>query len=128
MFEAGGVSSCDEQPLSPPGSRVKKSKRRSRQIADLLSPIYDCTNGEDGWVSQELSPQLAHKCPAGTCAASRCGLTMTSVGEKASKVRSILNSKYEDRCLRLKGMYLPVSALRGRLPNRLHRLIRRNRC
>jgi transaldolase len=31
-----------------------------RQAADLFRPIYDRTNGVDGWVSLEVSPLLAH--------------------------------------------------------------------
>jgi len=30
------------------------------QAADLFRPIYDRTNGDDGWVSLEVSPLLAH--------------------------------------------------------------------
>jgi transaldolase len=38
-----------------------------RQAADLFRPIYDRTNGVDGWVSLEVSPILAHD-TAGTIA------------------------------------------------------------
>ena len=31
-----------------------------RTVADLLRPIYDHTNGQDGYVSLEVSPELAH--------------------------------------------------------------------
>src|SRR5450759_5242288 len=31
-----------------------------RQAADLFRPIYDRTNGTDGWVSMEVSPLFAH--------------------------------------------------------------------
>ncbi|HEY0756672.1 MAG TPA: transaldolase [Ktedonobacteraceae bacterium] len=31
-----------------------------RTVADLLHPIYDRTNGTDGYVSLEVSPELAH--------------------------------------------------------------------
>ena len=31
-----------------------------RQAADLFRPVYDRTNGVDGWVSLEVSPLLAH--------------------------------------------------------------------
>ncbi|HVU67863.1 MAG TPA: transaldolase [Ktedonobacteraceae bacterium] len=31
-----------------------------RTVADLLRPIYDRTNGQDGYVSLEVSPELAH--------------------------------------------------------------------
>jgi len=31
-----------------------------RQAADLLRPVFDRTNGVDGWVSLEVSPLLAH--------------------------------------------------------------------
>ncbi|MGH9456004.1 MAG: transaldolase, partial [Terriglobia bacterium] len=31
-----------------------------RQAADLFRPVYDRTNGLDGWVSMEVSPLLAH--------------------------------------------------------------------
>ena len=30
------------------------------QAADLFRPIYDRTDGVDGWGSLDLSPQLAH--------------------------------------------------------------------
>ena len=30
-----------------------------RQAADLFRPVYDRTNGIDGWVSLEVSPKLA---------------------------------------------------------------------
>src|SRR5512147_1028617 len=38
------------------------------QAADLFRPIYDKTDGRDGWVSLEVSPLLAHD-TAGTVAA-----------------------------------------------------------
>lgn len=41
-----------------------------RQAADLFQPIYDQTNGVDGWVSLEVSPMLAHD-TAGTIAAAK---------------------------------------------------------
>ena len=31
-----------------------------RTVADLLRPIYESTNGKDGYVSLEVSPELAH--------------------------------------------------------------------
>lgn len=31
-----------------------------RQAADLFRPVYDRTNGTDGWVSMEVSPLFAH--------------------------------------------------------------------
>ena len=31
-----------------------------RQAADLFRPVYDQTNGTDGWVSMEVSPLFAH--------------------------------------------------------------------
>jgi transaldolase len=34
-----------------------------RQAADLFRPIYDRTNGVDGWVSIEVSPALAYDTP-----------------------------------------------------------------
>src|ERR1035437_775059 len=34
-----------------------------RQAADLFGPIYDRTNGIDGWVSIEVSPTLAYDTP-----------------------------------------------------------------
>src|SRR6476659_210893 len=40
------------------------------RAADLLRPIYDQTNGVDGWVSLEVSPLLAHD-TAGTVAAAK---------------------------------------------------------
>ena len=40
------------------------------RAADLFRPIYDRTNGVDGWVSLEVSPLLAHD-PAGTLAAAK---------------------------------------------------------
>lgn len=41
-----------------------------RQAADLFRPIYDQTNGVDGWVSLEVSPMLAHD-TSGTIAAAK---------------------------------------------------------
>jgi transaldolase len=41
-----------------------------RQAADIFRPIYDRTDGVDGWVSLEVSPLLAHN-TAGTLAAAR---------------------------------------------------------
>ncbi len=41
-----------------------------QQAADLFRPIYDKTDGVDGWVSLEVSPLLAHD-TAGTLAAAR---------------------------------------------------------
>jgi transaldolase len=38
------------------------------RAADLLRPVYDDSSGEDGWVSLEVSPLLAHNA-AGTLAA-----------------------------------------------------------
>jgi transaldolase len=40
------------------------------RVADLFRPIYDRTNGVDGWVSLEVSPLLAHD-TASTVAAAR---------------------------------------------------------
>jgi len=40
------------------------------RVADLLRPIYDCTNGADGYVSLEVDPGLAHDTP-GTGSAAR---------------------------------------------------------
>src|SRR5262249_36148727 len=40
------------------------------QAADLLRPIWEQTNGVDGWVSLEVSPLLAHD-TASTLAAAR---------------------------------------------------------
>src|SRR5947209_9248118 len=40
------------------------------QAADLFRPIYDRSGGVDGWVSLEVSPQLAHD-TAGTVAAAK---------------------------------------------------------
>ena len=40
------------------------------QAADLFRPIYDRTDGRDGWVSLEVSPLLAHDA-AGTVAAAK---------------------------------------------------------
>ena len=41
-----------------------------RHAADLLRPIYDQTNGVDGWVSLEVSPLVLHN-PARTIAAAK---------------------------------------------------------
>jgi transaldolase len=41
-----------------------------RQAADLFRSIHDLTNGVDGWVSLEVSPQLAHD-TSGTLAAAK---------------------------------------------------------
>ncbi len=45
-----------------------------RMAADVLRPVYETTAGEDGYVSLEASPRLAHD-TAGTLAARRaaCG-------------------------------------------------------
>jgi transaldolase len=40
------------------------------RAADLFRPVYDSTNGVDGWVSLEVSPLLAHD-TAGTIAAAK---------------------------------------------------------
>jgi len=40
------------------------------RAADLFRPVYDRTNGVDGWVSLEVSPLLAHD-TAGSIAAAR---------------------------------------------------------
>jgi transaldolase len=40
------------------------------QAADLFRPVYDKTDGRDGWVSLEVSPLLAHD-TAGTVAAAK---------------------------------------------------------
>ena len=37
--------------------------------ADVLRPVYDATNGADGFVSFELEPRLAHDCVASIAAA-----------------------------------------------------------
>ena len=39
------------------------------RAADLFRPIYDQTNGDDGWVSLEVSPLLAHDTAATVAAA-----------------------------------------------------------
>ena len=44
-----------------------------RRAADLFRPIYDRTNGMDGWVSLEVSPLLAYD-TAGTIAAAKSSL------------------------------------------------------
>jgi len=41
------------------------------QAADLFRPIYDRTNGVDGWVSLEVSPLLAHDTASTIAAAKR---------------------------------------------------------
>src|SRR6266700_2529966 len=41
-----------------------------RTVADLLRPIYDQTEGKDGYVSLEVSPELAHD-TAGTISEAR---------------------------------------------------------
>ena len=41
-----------------------------QQTADLLRPIYDSTNGVDGYISLEVSPTLAHD-TTGTIAETR---------------------------------------------------------
>ena len=48
------------------------------QAADLFRPIYDRTNGRDGWVSLEVSPLLAHD-TAGSIAAAQ---TLHARGER----------------------------------------------
>ena len=42
-----------------------------RTVADFLRPIYDQTNGQDGFVSLEVSPDLAHDTQATISEASR---------------------------------------------------------
>lgn len=39
------------------------------RAADLLRPVYDATNGLDGWVSLEVSPLLANDAPGAIAAA-----------------------------------------------------------
>jgi transaldolase len=46
-----------------------------RQAADLLRPIYDATDGLDGWVSLEVSPLLAGDAAATIAAAERLHAT-----------------------------------------------------
>ena len=42
------------------------------QAADLFRPIYDATDGVDGWVSLEVSPLLAYDTASTIAQASRC--------------------------------------------------------
>lgn len=42
-----------------------------RQACDLLRPLWDESKGEDGWVSWEESPRIAHNAAASFAAASR---------------------------------------------------------
>ena len=42
-----------------------------RRAADLFRPVYDSTNGADGWVSMELSPLLVNDTPQSIDAAAR---------------------------------------------------------
>ncbi|MBV6416860.1 MAG: Transaldolase [Steroidobacteraceae bacterium] len=42
-----------------------------RRAADLLRPIFDATNGSDGWVSMEISPLLAADTAGSVAAAAR---------------------------------------------------------
>lgn len=42
-----------------------------QQAADLFRPVYDRTNGQDGYVSLEVSPLLAHKTEATVAEAKR---------------------------------------------------------
>ncbi|MFP4155034.1 MAG: transaldolase [Halothiobacillaceae bacterium] len=42
-----------------------------RQACDMLRPIYDQSHGEDGWVSWEESPGIAHNATASVAAAER---------------------------------------------------------
>jgi transaldolase len=42
-----------------------------RQAADLFRPVYDRTNGIDGWVSLEVSPTLAYDTPGTIVAVER---------------------------------------------------------
>ncbi|MGZ8488896.1 MAG: transaldolase family protein, partial [Candidatus Binatia bacterium] len=41
-----------------------------QMAADVLRPVYDASNGDDGYVSLEVSPHLAHD-TAGTIAAAK---------------------------------------------------------
>lgn len=45
--------------------------RDIRTVADLLRPIYDSTEGKDGYVSLEVSPELAHDTAATIAEAKR---------------------------------------------------------
>jgi transaldolase len=42
-----------------------------RRAADLFRPVFDATDGADGWVSMEVSPLLANDTPASIDAAAR---------------------------------------------------------
>src|SRR5664279_4305470 len=42
-----------------------------RRAADLFRPVFDVTDGVDGWVSMEVSPLLANDTPGSIAAAAR---------------------------------------------------------
>ena len=46
-----------------------------RRAADLFRPIFDATEGVDGWVSMEVSPLLANDTSASVAAAARASGT-----------------------------------------------------
>jgi Transaldolase/Fructose-6-phosphate aldolase len=87
------------------------------RAADLFRPVFDRTNGVDGWVSLEVSPLLAHD-TASTLAAAKSlharagrpnllsGLTVTKPFADRSIVRAaILNRVVEDRGIRSEPRY-----------------------
>ena len=70
-----------------------------RQAADLFRPIYDRTNGIDGWVSIEVSPTLAYD-TAGTIAE----VKQLRSCRAAQPLRQ--DSRYSRRYSRDRGVYL----------------------
>jgi transaldolase len=69
-----------------------------RHAADLFRPIYDQTDGMDGWVSLDVSPLLAHDTTSGVSA--RDSALMSAQSFPCSSVTGTLRSwiKYRMRC------------------------------
>ena len=55
------LKNCKERGLSPEETYWELVCNDIAAAADVLRPIYDSTNGKDGYVSVEVSPMLAHK-------------------------------------------------------------------
>jgi transaldolase len=66
VYDAG-LRECEHAGLGIEESYWRLVAEDVAKAADLLRPVYDRTNGADGFVSLEVSPDLAHD-TAGTCA------------------------------------------------------------
>jgi len=62
-----GLQECEAAGLGIEDSYWRLVTEDVAKAADLLRPLYDSTRGEDGFVSIEVSPDLAHDTD-GTCA------------------------------------------------------------